>query len=397
MTTGIAKNTSIIGIMEEVTEGTYVAPAAATDYLQPQADGFDLSISKELVERTILTSSIGKVTPRVGQKSVTATLPVEFRASGIEGGKCDFDLLLEGLLGNSRQVTTQTTGKNAVNTTSLINLEDADANKFTVGDIIIVLVSGAHHLCAVASKVTTPGSASITVLPAAGSAFPNSAVISKTTTYYPANSGHIPLSLSYYWANQILQKAIGCKVTSMSLDNFSVGALAAFNFSLEGLSFDELDGSAPHTPSYDSGLPPLILNACIFQDGVDLPINSFGLSVQNTLGFITSTCSANGKIASRVTERAITGSINPYKDDTSVAQYTKFNQNTAYSLFIRAYNPSSTTGEIELGSAIGIYLPNCLTTEKAIGDQDGILTDELSFSATRGTAGTTEEIYIGFV
>jgi hypothetical protein len=89
--------------------------------------------------------------------------------------------------------------------------------------------------------------------------------------------------------------------------------------------------------------------------------------------------------------------MNPYKDDTSVTNYTKFNANTAFSLFITAKNPSSTSGEVELGSVIGIYLPNCLITEKAISEVEGILTDEITFSADRGASGTTEEIYIGFI
>lgn len=397
MGTGIAKNTSIIGLKEEVTEGTYVAPAAATDYIQP-LEGFDVSPKKEVVERTILTSSIGKVTPRVGQKSVTVSLPVEFRASGIEGAATDFDLLLKGALGNVRSIATTTTTKASGNTGSVLQIEDADISKFTVGDIILIKESGGHHVCAVTAKTTGTGTATITVLPSKTSgSFSNSVVISKSTTYYPANSGHIPLSVSVYWANEILQKAIGCKVTKLSLDGFSTGGLASFGFELEGLSFDEIDGSAPHTPTYDSGIPPLILNACLFQDGVDIPVNSFGVNIANTLGFITSTCSANGKISSRVTARTVAGSFNPYKDDTSVAQFTRFDQNTAFSLFVRAYNPSAVSGEIEMGSAIGIYLPNCLITEKKIADQDGILTDELTFSATRGVSGSTEEIYIGMV
>lgn len=397
MATGIAKNRSIIGIMEEVTEGTYVAPATANDFIQPLSEGFELTPAKELIERNILTSNIGKVTPRIGQKSVTGALPVEFRASGTEGAKTDFDLLLKGALGNSRQITTQTTTKAVGNTASVLQIEDADISKFNVGDIIVILEAGAHHVAAITAKVTTPGSANITVLPAASAPFSASVVISKSTTYYPANSGHPSLSLSYYWANEILEKAIGAKVTSMSLDNFTTGQIASFNFGFEGLSFDEVNGSAPFTPTYDSGLPPLILQACVFQDGVELQLNEFALSLENTLGFITSTCSENGRISSRVTQRVLSGSMNPYKDDASVAQFTKFNNQTAFSLFVRAFNPSSVSGEIILGSAIGIYLPNCIITEKSVGDQDGILTDQLSFSADRGTVGSSEEIYIGFV
>lgn len=398
MTTGIAKNTSIIGIMEESTENTYVAPSSASDYIQPLADGFEMSPSKEQIQRNILTNNIGVVTPRVGQKSVEASLPVEFRASGTEGAAGDHDLLLHGLLGNRRQISTTTTTKSSGNTGSVLQIEDADISKFTVGDIIVIKESGDHHPCAITAKSTGTGTATITVSPAkASGSFSNSVVISKSTVYYPANSGHKSLSLSYYWANEILEKAIGCKVTSMSLDNFSTGQIASMNFALQGLNFDEANGSAAHTPSYDSGLPPLILQACLFQDGVELTINQFGLSVNNTLGFLTSTCSENGKISSRITKREVSGTINPYKDDSSVAQFTKFNTQDEFSLFISAYNPSSTSGEIEMGSCVGIYLPNCIFTEKKVADLDGILVDELAFAATRGTAGTSDEIFIGLI
>jgi hypothetical protein len=186
-------------------------------------------------------------------------------------------------------------------------------------------------------------------------------------------------------------------VTSLSIDNFTVGQIANFNFGLEGLSFSEIDGVAPHTPTYDTGIPPLILQACVYQDGVDIPLNQLSLSLSNTLGFIKSTCSANGKISSRITKREITGTINPYKDDTSVAQFTRFNNNTPFTLVAFAYNPSAVAGEITMGSVVGIYLPNCLITEKTVGDIDGILTDNISFSADRGSAGSNNEIFIGFV
>lgn len=398
MAIGITRNTTVIGIKEEVTEGTYLAPAAATDYIQPLADGFELSPSKELIERNVLTSSIGKVSPRVGQKSVGASLPVEYRASGVEGSPTDFDLLLKGALGARHDITTQTTSKAAVHTSTLIQIEDADISKFAIGDGLVVLETGAHHVCAVVSRVTTPGNASITVTPAKPSGiFTSAVVISKSATYYPANDSHPSLSLSYYWGNQIRETAVGCKVTQLSVDNFTTGQIASFNFALEGLSFDEIDGAAPHTPTFDSGLPPLILRACLFQDGVEYQINNFSLTVANTLGFLTSTCSANGKISSRVTERAISGSFNPYKDDTSVAQFTSFNTNAPYSLLVRAFNPSTVSGEVDLGSVIVLYMPNCLTVEKQVGDQDGILTEDISFNATRGTSGSVEELYIGMV
>jgi hypothetical protein len=398
MATGITKNTSVIGIEVEVTEGTYIAPQAATSYAQPLADGFELTPGRDLIDRGILTNSIGKATPRLGQKSIQAALPVEFRASGVEGGDVDFGPLLKAALGATRAIATTTTTKSSGNTNNTLAIQDADISKFNVGDIVVVKESGLHHPCVVTAKTSGTGTATITVSPPLASGnFSNSVVVSKSKMYYTASTGHPTLSLSYYWANTVRQAALGCRVTSMALDNFSTGQVASWNFGLEGLDYTEADGAAPHTPSYDSGIPPLILRACVFKDGVDIPINNFSLSLANTLGFITSTCSAAGKISSRITQREVTGSLNPYKDDTATDNFDDFDAGTEFSLFIQAYNPSAVDGEITMGSCIGIYLPKVISTGVKVADQDGILTDEISFQAVRGSDGATEEMYVGLI
>lgn len=396
MATGLIKNTTRIAVTEEVTEGTYVAPTTADQYIQPLEDGFEISPAKELVERSILRNSIGQATPRTGIKSATASLPVEFRASGTEGDPTDFDLLIESALGNRRQITSRVTTDTG-HTTTQINLDASSVLNFAVGDIIVILESGAHSAHAVTAVDTGVGTESITILPAADSAPSDNVEIAETTVYYPADSGHKPLSLSVYWANEIRESVIGAKVTSMSLENFTTGQIASLNFAMEALSFDEQDGAAPNTPSFDSGLPPLILSACIYQDGTSLELNNFAFSLENTLGFITDTCSENGRRSSRVTARSISGSFDPYKDDTSVDQFSKFNLNTPYSIFGYAYNPSSTTGEFDLGSVVGFYLPNCITTSKVVGDNEGVLIENIEFSATAGDAGDSDDIYLGFI
>lgn len=389
MAIGIQKNTTIIGVEEEVTEGTYVAPSGVNSFVQPLEDGFDLTPAKELVERTILTSSVGNPTPRVGTKSVAATLPVEFRGSGTEGAAPDFDSFLKGALGDVRTVASQFTTDTG-HSSSVLNVT---AHPFTVGDVIVILESGSHHAAAI--KAQTAGT--ITISPAASFTPSDSVVIAKSRTYFPANTGHPALSLSYFWGNEIRQTAIGTKVTTLSLDGFSTGGIASWNFGLEGLTFDEIDGAAPFTPAFDSGLPPIILSACVSQNDTNLDVNEFTFSLENALGFLTSTCNANGRISSRVTGRAITGSLNPYKDDTTVTQHTFFNDNTEYSIFAFAANPSAVAGEFVLGSVVGIYMPKVLTVEKAVADQEGVLTDAINFQATRGESGNDDEIFIGVI
>lgn len=397
MANPIAKNNSVIGIKAETTEGTYAAPASATDYIQPLADGFELSPKKEQIERNILTSSIGKVTPRVGIRSVSGALPVELRASGVEGQETDFDVLLQSALGSRRQLAARITTKASGNTGTRLQIADADIASLNVGDMFVVLEAGAHVVCAVTAKDSTGGAAHVDVVPGrATGVFPNSVQISKFSTYVTANSGHPTFSVSNYWANEILEKAMGCRVTSLGIDSFSTGKIAGLKFGFDGIAFDEVDGSAAHIPSFDSGLPPLILGAFVYQDGVSLEVNQFSVNLQNEVSFKTATSSVNGRVASRITKRSVSGSINPYKDDTSVANFTKFNNQTPFNLMVFAANPSAVAGELELGSVVAIYLPHCVMTEKKVGDEGGLLVDQISFSSDRGN-GSTEEMYLGFI
>jgi len=98
-----------------------------------------------------------------------------------------------------------------------------------------------------------------------------------------------------------------------------------------------------------------------------------------------------------VVGRTISGSMNPYMDDTDVSQFTKFDLQSLYTLFLWAGNPSGVAGELELGSVIAVCLPNVNTTEMPTGDLDGLLLDEISFAASRGAAGSVEEMFVSFV
>jgi hypothetical protein len=398
MATPIIRRNTIIGVEEEVTEGVYLVPQAATSYVQPLEDGFDMNMAREVLDRGILTSAPGKETPRLGMRSVTAALPVEYRASGVEGAAPDWEPLIKSALGATRSYASQTTSTTA-HTALQINMSDGDAANYAVGDSVVVLESGAHEVRPISAVVTTPGSNSISFPFALDNGAPSdTVVIAKYTTYLTANVGHPPLSLSYYWANEIRQAATGAKVNALSLDNYTVGQVASLNFGLEGLFYEpEVDGVAPHTPTYDTGIPPILLKACIFRDGVSIPVNTFTLALSNTLGFTTSLCSENGKISSRIVSREITGSINPYKDDTATTYFDDWDAGTEFSLFAYAYNPSSTSGEMDLGSVCAIWLPQCLTTEFQTQDLEGLLVDQMSFRATRGANGSDEEMFFSLI
>jgi hypothetical protein len=394
MTIGVSKELSKISVKEEVTEGTWVAPAAATDYIQPIEGGYSLNGAKELKERTILTAGFTQARPRVGQRSVEFQLNVEAKGSGVEGGVTDYDLLLKNMLGAKNTLASRiTTGTG--HTSSVLAI--ADTSGLVVGDIVCVLEDDAHHLSPIIAVTTNT---SIELLIAGAGAFSNNVEIAKFVAYKPSNTptDFKSLSVSLYHGNEILEKGIGCRPEGFSLEGFETGGIANFNFSGSGMDFDRIDGAAPHTPDYDDEVPPLILSSCVYVDGTNVQLNSFSFSMEHSNGFITSTCSENGRISGRkVGKRKITGSINPYLDDTSVANFTKFKNNTGFSLFAFAANPSTTAGEYDLGSIWAVYFPNCVANSNTVGDLEGVLVEEIEFTADGGTSGESSEMTLAFI
>ena len=390
MTIGMTKGSSLVALKEEVTEGVALEPTASAEFVQVLQDGLSMSPSKELVGRSILTNSIGKVAPRSSTKAFSGSVPVEFKASGVEGEAPEYALLINSLLGNSVVNAAQITTDTGHSSTTL----EKTAHGLTEGQIITILEAGSHSTHFVTSATTTN---QIVFTPAASYTPSDAVLISKSVTYSPANSGQPTFTANVYWSDAVLEQGIGCRSNSMSLEGFSTGGVSSLNFGIQGLDFDEIVASAPVSPAYDASTPPIILSAFVSQGTSCIELNDFSLSVENTVSLLNSVCSESGSIASRFTERVLSGSFNPYKDDASVSFFTQFNENTPFSLTITIQNPSAVSGEFDLGSICGIYLPSCLLTSKTVADADGTLIEEMEFSANRGTDGLTEEIYLGFV
>jgi len=391
----VSRKSAVLYVTEEVTEGTAVDPTLGSQAVGILADGFEMNPDKETVERSLLRSGIARQIPRTGIKTSSCTAAVEAAANGTAGEAPDYDLLMKSLLGGKRQITSQVTTKATGNTASELQIEDADIADFEVGDIVLILEAGAYHTSPVTAVDDTVGAANITLLIAGGSAFSASVVIEKVTTYYGANTGHSSLTFTSYWEDAIKKQSAGCKVSSMSLDTFETGQLASFNFSLTGLTFTQTLASSGLTPSFSNAEPPVILEACVYVDGAQLPVNSLSLTIDNTNGRVTATCNANGVIAQRATERAVSGSMTPYLDTTSVDLFDKFDGNTEFPIFLRAWNPTGTTGEKK--EAFGIFIPKSIITALPEQDADGVMQYSLEFQSGEDSSGTyPSDIYISF-
>ena len=365
----------------ESTEGTYDAPASGADFIQAQADSIEMKGSKDTLEINVIGRGLSKVAPRVGLESGTGTVGVYMKAGSSATVEPEYGPLLESLMGSKRNSASVTSGVG--HSSTLINV--ASTTNLKVGDIVVVKESGDYHTSPIASLVTNT---SITLLIAAAGAFSDNVVVEAFTSYVPTDDSHPSFSASKYVEDAVLEKIVGCKTTSLSIESFSSGQVAIIKMGFEGSNYTRSLSAPAYTPSYDTSETPVISDACIWQDGVKIKINDFTLNVENSLGWIKDTC--NGKQSSRITNRVISGSINPYKQDNDISDYTKFDSNSPFSLVITARNPGSTG---EYSESISFYLPLCSITELTEGDIDGLLTDQINFSAITGND-DLKELYI---
>jgi len=385
------KKASSVYVTEEVSEGTAVMPSAGSHAVGVLMDGLDISGEKEIIERNLLTSTIAKQTPLTGIKTSAGSIAVEASANKTEGSAPEYGLLMKSLLGGVRSLSsTLTATAGTVNTITV-----ASTTGLFAGDIIMIRrdVSNVAHLSPIASLTSTV----ITLAIPAAVEFASGDVISKVTNYYGANSGHSALTVTQYMDDKVRIQASGVKVASMSVDSFAVGQLPSFNFSFNGLGYTEAVAGAPvgaKPPVFVSAQPPLILNACIYMDDDVLVAQDVALSISNTVGRITSTCSPNGVIAQIMAQREVSGSVTCYMSDSDTAMYDKFNANITFRLFFYATNPVAGVagGKKE---AFAVHVPNCVITSIAKADADGIMTLNISFVAGEPVSGS--DVNVAFI
>lgn len=377
------KNNQKFAIVKEVTEGVYVAPSVGGDFIEASEDGVSISAAREVLEQKVIGMGLAAKKGRLGLKSASGEFSSFLKAGATAGSAPESDVLLESLFGskrNSSEITTLTGNSSSV-------LKVASTASFKVGDSVVVKSAGAYHVSPIKSIVIDTSIE--LVIPGAG-AFADNVKIAAFISYVPVNTGHPSFSASRYIEDAILEQVSGCKVSSLSIENFTTGQLPTMSFGFEGTDFDRSVSAPIATPSYDNSECPIIIDACAYQDGAEIKINEFSLSVENTISFITNTCA--GKESSRVTARSVTGSINPYKADDSVSNFDKFNAGATFSLFIRCYNPTSTAGEGK--EFVSFWIPKCWISELSEGDNDGVLTDVINFNATSDDG--TPEVFVSF-
>jgi hypothetical protein len=392
MAYGILSESSVF-LTKEVTEGTYVAPASANDALEVLTDGYQFNYTRELVEVNTLSGSIESDAPRVGIPNVEGSLATYYRASSTAGSTPPNGLLFESMLGGKRQITTTVTTKTG-NSSTVLQIQDADIAKFVKGDIILVKEAGQYEARPVSAVDSTLGAANITLAFALeGGAPADNVVIEKSTVYY-AKDGAPTLSLTEYLGGEIEDKIYGLRAVSGALQAWETGQVASWNFSLAGAKFDKAVGTPSFTPDFSGyAAAPVMLNACVWIDGVKVPYTSLALNVENTKVDLLSVCSAQGKIGSRFNKLVVTADIVPYMEMDDVDRFNKFNLNQSVSVFGYAYNETAVAGEKK--EIVAFYLPQAKITELPASNVDLVLTENMKLQAHKAAGEDT--IFLGFI
>lgn len=393
---GLVKDEGSVFIEIEATEGTYQAEQNSNSAVEVLSDGLEFSPSKELLERSNRTSTVETVVSRVGQKSMAGTVPTEFKAAATEGAEPETGALYEALLGG-KDVLVERTSLTGHSTTKIF-LSAGDELQYKKGHIVKIKqseISGEDHISPIAEVDSTPGVESITLLIPYGVAFSDNVKVAAGINYFH-DSDAPTLSVTNYLGGEIREKAIGMRPVSGELSQFATGQLPEFSFSLEGLGYEREVGQPLFSPAYDSqdgAEPPVVLCSKVYKDSTELTLNSLSISINNTLGFLTSTASCQGKISSRITQMSCGFTINPYMEDDDVDLFNIFDNNEGFSIFGSANNYGASDDEKE--QVVAFHLPNCRIPEIATGDEDGILTDQINGTAHRDLGNDT--IFIAFI
>lgn len=268
--TAISTRKNVLAIVEESTEGTPVAPTAATDYIAEQTD-FQMSPETENLESDERHNSIAPSEPVPGNESPTASGSHYLRHSGVEGQAPNYRRLLKAAFG-AEVVAASEFLTTAASTTAVIKSVAASTNFQRGQGILLKDGTNGYRLRAVESITGTTDILPSFNLPAA----PASGIgLGKAVLYKPADEGHVSLSLWEYLGNGGAVKLLaGGKVSELSIP-FESGQLINMAYSVQGTAFFLDPITITATTKYldftnDDGTAAAILSEQTYKDPHDL-------------------------------------------------------------------------------------------------------------------------------
>jgi len=197
---------------------------------------------------------------------------------------------------------------------------------------------------------------------------------SETVTYAPTSTSHESITI-YYYADGKLFKLTGCRGNcSINLETGSKG-MASFTFT--GHTTTPTDVSLP-TPSYNSAVPPAVINGTFTIDSYAATVNAVAMDVTNQIAMPPDLSASDGYGEVQITGRDVSGSIDPEAELVATEAFVA-NWRSNASMALATGDIGSTQYNKYNLTAPGVYY-----REVSQGDREGIRTYDLScgFSET---------------
>lgn len=229
---------------------------------------------------------------------------------------------------------------------------------------------------------TVPGWAS-TFLPACG--WTNSAGTFSPKSETPGSNVKTLTLGGYIDGNRFLMR--GCAGTfSLSLET---GKIASINWTFTGVWAGN-SATALLSPTYPTALPLRVGNATFTIGSWSPCFQSLTIDAGNTV--VLRECATNtdgsGYAAAIITDRAVTGTINPEME----AAGTKDNYNIWTAMTEEAFAFSL----VNATDKFAIAAPKLQRTNVALGDRNGVVTDEITFQCNKSAAAGNDELTFTF-
>lgn len=153
-----------------------------------------------------------------------------------------------------------------------------------------------------------------------------------------------------------------------------------------------------YTPSVDSENPTVAKNIDVmwgdFNEYACKAASSVSVTISNEVADVNSVCSASGRSDTVFSSREVTADVTLLLERHEVDNFTRFREGTTVP-FAATWGRKS-GGNWVAGSISNLYIPDATITSFALGDEDGLVTLNLSFRAYVAS-GQTEEVYINFL
>lgn len=352
----------------------------------------DLSFSPQIdyhVRKFFGTNS--KKTGKLGARHADLSFTMELRNRGATNNVADIDKLLEVLCGSR----TPSSGADSGSTT-VASATDADTFELTSGSnfadrqgmLVSTASGGAIYEAALIDDIT-----STTVNLEKGLSFtPASGANAKSmVTYALSETGHKSLAFQIWLDSTVYLSFVGCKCTATIMVP-EAGAIPKIKFDFKAIAWDIIgSGTRPEVTVGDSGAPPVAMGSRFKRDTSLTSIRSFEFTVGNEIAKKTSHNATYGGYSLVVGGQNPSGKIRYYNEDQT--HWDDWEAGTE-----RWISHQFSTS---LNNVVAIFIPAAQLKTAALGDENGLTTDELEFDANEkyGRISTTSKLadaYIAF-